>query len=345
MVPFMTGVGIVGAGYWSRLVQVPAFQAIPGWDIVGIASGRPQSARALADRIGLPEVFEDYKDLIEDDRVEVVNIATPNHLHREIAVRAMAAGKHVICIKPLAHTLRDAEAMLAAAEKYGRRLFYAENVRFTPALQALDELVREGTYGDVFRTKAIHGVGMPHGSWFLDPELSGGGCIIDMAVHGLAFLDWFSQQAEVSSVFARAANFVSPGSPVEDTSILQLSFADGRLGQTEDSWATPGGFDLRYEVYGSTGHAFVDLMYGHPIRSVIGGNAEARASSVRFDPVDAHFIRDGHRRMMEHFLDVLVDDAPLQSGGLEGFRIMQLVDAAYASVRSGVPQRVSLLHP
>lgn len=336
-------VGVVGAGFWPRLVQIPAFLSIPGWDVVGIASGRRASAEALAAEFGIRKVYDDYTALIDDDEVDVVDIVTPNHLHREIAVRAMAAGKDVICIKPLAHTLEDAEAIVVAAEKYGRKLLYAENVLFTPALRAFKKLVDEGTYGDVFRFRSTHGVGVPHGEWFFDPALSGGGCIVDMAVHGLAFLDWFSGGAEVRSIQAEAATFIHTAHPVEDTSVLQLRYADDRMGQTEDSWATPGGFDLRYEAYGTTGHGFADLLYGHPIRSFVGGNVEGDANGVRYHPVEQHFIKDGHRAMMQHFLDVLTRDVPCESGALEGFRVMQLVEAAYASIRSGAPSRVDLI--
>jgi predicted dehydrogenase len=339
----MIGVGIVGAGFWPRLVQIPAFQSIPGWKVVGVASGRRTNAETLAAEFGIDRVYDNYAALIDDDDIQVVDIVTPNYLHREIAVRAMAAGKDVICIKPLAHTLSDGEAIVAAAQKYGRRLFYAENVLFTPALRAFKELVDAGTYGDVFRTKSVNGVGVPHGEWFFDPKLSGGGCIIDMAVHGLAFLDWFSGQAGVRSIHAEAGTFLHTAHAVEDTSMIHLRYDDGRMGQTEDSWATPGGFDLRYEAFGSTGHGFVDLLHGHPIRSVTGGNVEGDANAQRYHAVDEHFIKDGHRDMMQHFLDVLVADVPLRSGALEGLRVMQLVDAAYRSVRSGAPSRVDLV--
>lgn len=339
----MIGVGIVGAGFWPRLVQIPAFKSIPGWNVVGIASGRRQNAESVAAEFGIGKVYDDYTQLIDDESVDVVDIVTPNYLHREIAVRALAAGKDVICIKPLAHTLADAEAIVAAAEKYGRRILYAENVLFTPALRAFKALADDGVYGDVFRTKSIHGVGVPHGSWFFDPKLSGGGCIIDMAVHGLAFLDWFSGKTGVRSIHAEAGTFVHTAHSVEDTSVLQLRFDDDRMGQTEDSWATPGGFDLRYETYGSKGHGFVDLLYGHPIRSVTGGNVEGDSNAMRYHAAEQHYIKDGHRGMMQHFLEVLADDVPLESGGLEGFRVMQLVEAAYASVRSGAPSNVDLV--
>ena len=339
----MIGVGIVGAGFWPRLAQLPAFTSIPGWNVVGIASARRSSAEQLAADFGIPRVYDDYTQLIDDDDVQVVDIVTPNYLHREIAVRAFEAGKDVICIKPLAHTLADAEAIVEAAARHGRRLFYAENVLFTPALRAFKELVDAGTYGDVFRTKSINGVGVPHGAWFFDPALSGGGCIVDMAVHGLAFLDWFSGQSGVRSVSAEAGTFLHTQHSVEDTSVIMLRYDDERMGQTEDSWATPGGFDLRYEAFGTAGHGFVDLLYGHPIRSVVDRNVQGESNATRYHAVDPHHIKDGHHAMMQHFLDVLLHEAPLESGAVEGFRVMQLVEAAYASVGSGRPQRGTLV--
>ena len=127
-----------------------------------------------------------------------------------------------------------------------------------------------------------------------------------------------------------------------DASLVQLRFDDDRWGQTEDMWATPGGMDLRYEAYGTAGHGFVDLLHGHPIRSVTGGDEEGGSNALRYHPVDPHFVKDGHRDMLRHFRDVLVDGVPCESGALEGLRVMQLVDAAYASVRSGRPSRVEL---
>lgn len=339
----MIGVGIVGAGFWARLVQIPSFQALPGWDLVGVASGDPENARRTAAEFGIRKTFEDYRALIEDPEIRVVNICTPNHLHREIAVRALEAGKDVICIKPLAHTLADAEAIVAASQRYGGRVFYAENVTFTPSIVAFKDLVDTGLYGEVFRFKSMHGVGGPHASWFFDPERSGGGCIIDMAVHGLAFLDWFSGKSDVRYVSAQAGTYVHTDHAVEDTSVLQLRFADDRMGQTEDSWSMPGGFDGRYEAFGTHGHGFVDLLYGHPIRSMVGANAEGGASALQYHAVDEHFIKDGHLAMMAHFLDCLQTGRDSRSSGVDGLRIMQLVDAAYRSLHTGAPASVDLM--
>lgn len=334
------GVGIVGAGFWSRLVHIPSFQRLPGYDIVGLASGARANAEAVAEDSGIPRVFDSYRELVADPDITLVDIVTPNYLHREIAVAAMAAGKDVIVIKPLAMNLADAGAILDAAARYGRRVFYAENVPFTPSLLAFKALVDQGIYGKIFRTKSMHGVGGPHAAWFSDPEKSGGGAIIDMAVHGFAFQQWFAGSAKPVSIHAEAGTFVH-NFPVEDTSVLLVRYDDGRIAQLEDSWSLPGGFDGRYEVFGTRGHGLVDLLYGHPIRSVLGGNSEGGSNSVHYHAVDDHFIKDGHLGMMAHFLECLVGDAQCRSSGEDGYRIMEMVDAAYRSLKNGAPAKIN----
>lgn len=328
------GVGIVGAGFWSKLVHIPSFQKLAGYDLVGIASGHRANAEAAAKESGIRRVFDSYRELVDDPDIHLVDIVTPNYLHREIAVAAMAAGKDVIVIKPLAVNLAEANAILDAAAKYGRKVFYAENVPFTPSLIAFKTLVDQGIYGSVFRLKSMHGVGGPHAAWFADPKQSGGGAVIDMAVHGLAFLQWFAGPARPVSIYAETGTFVHDF-PVEDTSVLILRYEDGKLAQAEDSWSLPGGFDGRYEVFGTRGHGFVDLLYGHPIRSVLGGNSEGGSNSIHYHAVDDHFVKDGHLGMMAHFLDCLESGAACRSSGEDGLRIMELVDAAYRSARAG----------
>lgn len=334
------GVGIVGAGFWSKLVHIPSFQRLPGFALKGIASGSRANAAGVAAESGIPKVFADYRELVADNDIALVDIVTPNYLHREIAVAAMEAGKDVIVIKPLAINLGEADAILDAAAKFGRRVFYAENVPFTPSLVAFKSLVDQGIYGKVFRAKSMHGVGAPHASWFSDPSKSGGGAIIDMAVHGLAFHQWFASGVRPVSVHAEAGTFVHD-IPVEDTAVLLVRYEDGRIAQLEDSWSLPGGFDGRYEVFGTRGHGFVDLLYGHPIRSVLGGNSEGGSNSIHFHAVDDHFVKDGHLGMMAHFLDCLTNNAACRSSGEDGFRIMEMVDAAYRSLQTGAPATIN----
>jgi len=328
----MIRVGMVGAGFWADLVQLPAFHQIPGFKISAIASRRVEHARSIAGRFGIETVCASYLELVRDPEVQLVNICVPNVLHREIALAAFREGKDVICIKPLAHNLAAAIEMVEAAAQSGRRLFYAENVPFIPALRRVKEMVNSGVYGELFRLKACEGIGRTHAGWFSDPEQSGGGCIIDMAVHGLSFLQWMAGDSRAVRVYAEAGTFVHPY-PVEDTSAITIRFDNGIIGQTEDSWSLAGGFDSRFEIFGTKGHALIDLLYGHPIRSALGGAIEGGGNVLHHYAVDDHFVKDGHLAMFTHFRDCLLKKESCWSDGTAGLRIMELVDAAYRSTQ------------
>jgi predicted dehydrogenase len=323
---------MVGAGFWSDLVQLPAFQKIPGFEVTAIASGKVENARNAAAKFGIRKVYDTYEELVRDPGVQVVNICVPNVLHKEIALAAFREGKDVICIKPLAHNLAAATEMVHAAAESGRRLFYAENVTFIPVLARVKEMVTSGLYGDLFRLKACEGIGRTHANWFSDPAQSGGGCIIDMAVHGLSFLQWMAGDSRPVRVSAEAGTFVHQ-QEVEDTSVITIRFENGIIGQTEDSWSLTGGFDSRFELFGTKGHALIDLLYGHPIRSALGGAIEGGGSALHHHAVDDHCVKDGHLAMFTHFRDCLTQDKPCRSDGVSGLRILELVDAAYRSVQ------------
>jgi predicted dehydrogenase len=327
----MIRIGLVGAGFWAKMIHLPTFQSIPGYQVVGLTSGSFENATMTARQFGIKKVYPDYHELIRDREVDVVDICAPNFLHAEVTLEALVQGKDVICIKPLATSLQEAQQMVAEAQERGRKIYYAENVPFIPALTRLKTLIDEGVYGKIFRAKACEGIGQLHADWFKDPGRSGGGCIIDMAVHGLSFLQWMAGEFKAVRVVAEAGTFVHQ-QEVEDTSVILVRFENGMIGQTEDSWSLVGGFDSRFEVFGTKGHAMVDLLYGHPIRSALGQAKEGGANALYFHPVDDHFVKDGHLAMMKHFLSCLESDGPCRATGEDGLRIMELVDAAYRSV-------------
>jgi len=328
----MIRVGIVGSGFWARMVHIPAFQHIAGYEVIAVVAGRPERAKSVADEFGIQKHYANYEQLIRDRDIDVVDVCAPNALHAEVTLAALNHGKHVICIKPLATNLADAQRMVDEARKRDRSIYYAENVRFIPALTRLKEMVDAGTYGSIFRVKACQGIGKLHADWFQDPAQSGGGCIIDMAVHGLSFLQWFAGESRAVRVVAEAGTFVHRQN-VEDTSVILVRFDSGIIGQTEDGWSLVGGFDSRFEVFGTKGHAMIDLLYGHPIRSVLGGEAaEGGVNVLRFQAVDDHFVKDGHLAMMTHFSDCIENGVRCRSTAEDGLRVMELVDAAYRSV-------------
>ena len=326
---------VVGPGFWAREMHLPSFATIPGVEVTCVVGRSEESARSLAERFGIRRWSTDYRTAVQGEDVDLVDILAPNYLHAPIAIAAARAGKHVLCIKPLATSLADADAMIAAAEQAGTRLFYAENVPFIPAVQEAKKIVESGAIGRVFRVKACEGIGEPHSAWHYDREHAGGGAMIDMAVHSIEFCRAFAG-AGFASVFADCGTFVwNDRLEAEDTAVLSLRFSNGVIGQCEDSWSLAGAMDSRFEVFGTAGRILIDNLHRQPIQVVSGTNQSIVAPGWSYPSPLPGAVTDGHVAMISHFLEALRTNTQSQSEAAVGWNALAVIEAAAASVRSG----------
>ena len=256
------GVGLVGSGFIAEL-HAEAFAHVPQAALRAVASPTPGHAERFAAAHGIPAHRQDHRRLLEQDDIDIICIGAPNDLHREIAVGAAEAGKHVICEKPLARTLADADAMIDAHRRAGTKLMYAEELCFAPKYVRAKELADEGALGSVYLVRQGEQHFGPHSGWFWDAERSGGGVLMDMGCHAIEFARWIYDKAPAVSVTAELGTFVHTDRTAgEDHAIGVVRFEGDRLGMLETSWAKPGGMDDRAEMYGSQGVTYVDLLRG-----------------------------------------------------------------------------------
>lgn len=336
------GVCIVGPGFWAHEMHIPAFQSIPGVEVTCIVGADKDRTRAMAEAHGIRDWAISYEDAVRKDSVDIVDILAPNHLHAPIAIAAAKAGKHVICIKPLATTLAEADRMIAAADAAGTRLFYAENVPFIPAVQEARRIVETGAIGDVFKVKASEGIGEPHSAWHYDLARCGGGTMIDMAVHSIEFCRAFAG-ADFQSVYADADTFVWPDKlQAEDTATLALRFANGVMGTCEDYWSLAEAMDSRFEVYGTDGRILIDNLYRQPIQVVSGGKA-GTSPGWSFPSPHSGAVNDGHVAMLTHFVDALRSGQPSLSDAAVGWNALAVIEAATLSTKSGRRETIRTL--
>jgi predicted dehydrogenase len=328
------GVCVVGAGFWARQMHLPALAQIPGVRVVGVVATGEASARAAAAPYGA-RAWTDLEEAAADPDVDVVDVVAPPDVHLPAVVAAARHGKHAICIKPLARTLAEADAMLAAVADAGTRLFYAENVPFIPAVQEARRLVDAGHVGDVFRVKACEGIGAPHSPWFFDPVRSGGGAMLDMAVHSIEFCRFFAG-APVTGVYAEAGTFLwGDRTTAEDTAVITLRFGNGAIGQCEDSWSLAGAMDSRFEVFGTAGRILIDNLHRQPLQVVSATGSPAGQAGWSFPLPVPGLVADGHLEMLSHFAGCVRTGAPSVSEGAVGRDVLAVVDAAARSLASG----------
>jgi predicted dehydrogenase len=193
-------VGVIGLGFGRA--HIPAFQA-NGCEVVAVCQRNQETARAVAERYGVPGVFEHWERMLDEARPDIVVIASPPSLHREIALRAFSLGAHVLCEKPLAMTAAEGRDMVDAAAKAQRVAMTGFNWRFVPAMQRFHSLVEEGAVGRLFHVGGRWlGARWADESapitWRMDRAQAGHGAMGDMGVHLIDMVRWhFGEFARV----------------------------------------------------------------------------------------------------------------------------------------------------
>jgi predicted dehydrogenase len=334
-------VGIIGSRFEAD-IHAASFQIMPEEaEVVAVASPTPGNAAELANRYGIPKVFLDYREMLKDPEIEMITITAPNRLHCQMTVDTAAAGKHVVCEKPLCMTLEEADEMIDACKKHGVLLMYAEELFFTPKYVKAKEMADQGAFGKVYMVKQSEKHFGPHGEWFWDVNQSGGGVMMDMGCHGIAFAYWFYNRSPIKTVTAQMGTYVhGDKTKGEDNSICILEFENGSVGLIEDSWARRGGMDDCIEVYGEGGVTYADLHMGNalPTYSEYGfGYAVEKAPTTKgwCYPVFDELWNYGFPQEMRHFARCVRGKEECQATGDDGRVVMEAMLAAYASAGDG----------
>ena len=213
--------------------------------VVAVASPTAGNAQALAATYNIPRVYTDYRDLAADPEIEAVTITAPNALHCEMTIALARAGKHVICEKPLCVTLDEADRMIEACRSHGVLLLYAEELFFTPKYVKAKEMTDAGAFGKVHLIKQSEKHFGPHSEWFWDINRSGGGALLDLGCHGIAFAYWFLGRPKLRSAYSHLGTYVHGArTQADDEAVTILEFEGDALaslktaGHAAAAWTT-----------------------------------------------------------------------------------------------------------
>jgi predicted dehydrogenase len=303
-------VALFGSG-WIMARHAQGVLDHPDAELVAAANWREESLAALAGRFSIPRVTTRWEDLVEDPGVDAVVVGTPNALHAPQTEAALRGGKHVLVEKPLARTVAEADAMVAAARASGRSLMVALCWRFHPRVLALRARIAAGELGTVVKTRGygVHERWGPSG-WFTDPELAGGGALLDMGVHAIdttRFLlgDPLPVRVE-AEVGTRYGSY-----PVDDDAVVLIRWSTGVTSMVESGWWQPqaGGPEADVEVYGTQGYARV------------------------FDPTpgpdDEHAPQSMYSAQMAAFVEAVAAGREPRPNGEDGRLVVRIAEAAY----------------
>jgi len=337
-----TKVALLGAGFIADIHMESYERFVPEAEVVAVYTRTEERARAFAAKHRIPQAFSDLERAIRESGAEVIDICLPNFLHHRAVLAAAAAGKHVIIEKPLAMTLEEADEMIAACRQRGVKLMYAEELCFAPKYERVRKLVNEKAVGPVYMLKQSEKHSGPHSDWFYDVNQSGGGVLMDMGCHGLAWFRWMlGGNPKVVSVYASMDTVLHKGrTRGEDNSVTIVEFENGVTGVCENSWARHGGMDDRVEVYGTGGVIYADLFQGNAALTYSEkgyGYAMEKAGTTQgwtFTVFEEAF-NQGYPQELKHFIECVREDKLPLVTGEDGRAVLEMMYAAYASAGSG----------
>lgn len=337
-------VGIAG-GSFAGSFHADIWLNTEGATVVAIAEKDPKRRAEFASNYGLNHSYETYDELVESSEVDVIDICLPNFLHGDVALAALEAGKSVICEKPIATTMEQAERVAESVRRSGSRFFYAEDWLFAPALVRARSIIEEGAIGEVLycRGKEVHNGS--HSPFAQTIEFCGGGSVIHLAVHSIGFFQaLFGPPVTVLGQCSGGLenNMVHKTMEGEDWGVGMLSFSGGQRAVVEGNYITVGGMDDVVEVYGTEGVLKVDLTFGSPL-SVYSrkgyGYAVEKADFTHgwTRPAVDEYYSLGYRDELRHFVDCLLEDHEQLVGTRveDGLEVLRTVSAIYESNRRG----------
>lgn len=335
-----TGFGVIGTGIVGGAWHAHVYSRLPQSKLVAVCDLNEARAAEIANRYGIDAVYTDYRELLARPDIQAVSIATPDFAHREIAVAAAEAGKHILVEKPLATTVEDAEAILNAANKAKVKLMVDFHNRVNSPFLNAKRSIQNGEIGrpayiyarlsntTFVPTQMLPWASQSSGLWFL-------------ASHTVDMAHWLLDD-EPRRVYAASRSGVlkEMGVDVEDFHTAIVEFAQGAVATLENVWilpeTSPNVFDMKFDVVGSKGYLQVNTS-DHRAMQLYTQDAASLPDvfGITFDdsPRIGGFVLESIAR----FVDAVVNDAPVVATGEDGLLVTRVLTAINESARSGQP--------
>jgi predicted dehydrogenase len=339
----MLGTGLIGEFYTATL------HGQRGADRIRVVYSRSEGrAAAFSERWGIDRHSTDLEAAINDPETDVVIVGLPNHLHEQAVGLVAAAGKPVLCTKPLGRNADEARRMLELVEKAGVFAGYLEDLCYTPKSLKAVKSVRDGAIGDVTWVRSRETHPGPHSAWFWDGRLTGGGAIVDLGCHCIEIIrNFVGKGNRPVDVLCHTDTLVHPISD-EDNAIALIRFESGAVGQFEVSWTFRGGMDLRDEVAGTNGTIWMNhfLRTGFEMFTAGGGEGyvaeKAETSAGWLFPVGDEVSELGYTDMFNDMFRALDEGTSPQETFYDGYVVNAVMDACYRSAKNGGWEPVKL---
>lgn len=332
-------IGMMSFAHLHAEAYIQNLRAIPDVELIGLADDNAERGKHFAEHFGA-NLYPNYAALLAE-QPDGVLICCENNRHREQLQMALEAGvKHILCEKPLATTLPDAQAMVAAAKTAHAHVMTAFPVRFSPPLREAKSAIDAGKLGNILGCNATNQGENPsyHRDWFVNRELSGGGALTDHIVHVTDVLRWIFK-SEVVEVYAESDHpgkplFPAPGLEIDTAGVVMLKFENGAFVGLDCSWSRPSYYptwgNVKIDFVGERGLLVVDVFgqkhttYSHPNRR----------------PLWNFWGSDINQALIDEFAASIRERRTPLVTDVDGLKAVEVVLAAYRSAETGAPVRL-----
>ena len=331
-------VGIIGCGKIAQMRHIPEYADNPSSEIAGYFDLNYERAKELADRYG-GRAYATVDELLADEAIEAVSVCVANNAHAEMTIKALEAGKHVLCEKPMAVTLDDCIRMVSKAEEKGKFLMIGQNQRFARAHVRAKELIEQGAIGKVITFKTTFGHGGPEtwsvdsgpNNWFFDKKRAAMGAMADLGVHKTDLIQYLLNDritettAKVTTLDKKDSNGELIG--VDDNAICIYRMESGIIGTMTASWTYYGEEDNSTYIYGTDG---IMKIYADPNYSIIITRKNGEKEYYDIDKIQTN---DNQTKsgIIDTFVDAVVNgNEPPASGA----SVLNAMKAVFANLES-----------
>lgn len=340
-------VGVIGVGMGRGHAE--QYLAHPRVASVVLSDVNAERLAQAGAELKITRLYQSPDEMLAKEKLDLVSIAVPNKFHKPLTLAALKAGCHILCEKPMAMNGKEAREMRDAARRAGKRLMINFSFRFTEQSWALKQEIESGTLGDVYFGRTIwhRRRGLPgFGGWFGQKALSGGGPLIDLGVHRLDLALWLMGYPQ--PVWVMGAVYDPIGSAkatregkafdVEDMAVGMIRFANGAALVVEASWAA----NIKERELMETrllgtraGMIQRNVAEGYGFEAEIYVDHDGRQFDMALHPP-----LPGVKCAYHHIVDCILDDTPHTATAEEGIIVMDLLDAIYASAKTGAPVHI-----
>ena len=331
-------IGLLGTGIIIRNSHILTLINNPLAELVAVGNLHQDSLRKIADDFKIPKTYTDFAEMAADPDIDAVVNALPNYLHAPVTIQMLKAGKHVLCEKPMALSVKECEAMIDTAKKTGYKLMIAHMWRFDREIIWLRNVIMSGKLGKIFKAKShevliydIFGEDPSTKSWFVNKSLAGGGAMTDMGIHSFDTLRFVLGDIRPTKVFAKIGTYFKD-IEVEDTATLMLEFEGGILSLIEAGW---------YNLYADEKQGYTQIFgtkgYARAVPSELQIDIEGEWSFVKPQIPQRNQQEDlsAFQAQMDHFLNCIIKNKEPSPNGNDGLWAMKILEAAYHSDKIG----------